>query len=94
VPDCELSVITCLHDTPGPGGDLLLFPGRVDEPLAAIRATPDRGVVTLRLRPGESLVFFDRAVPHAVTLVGAGRARITVPACCRAVPPAGPARGA
>jgi hypothetical protein len=91
--DCELSVITCLRDDPGPGGDLLLFPGRVDEPLAQVRATPGAGMVTLRLRPGESLVFFGRAVPHAVTPVGPGRARITVPACYRAVSPAGAARG-
>jgi hypothetical protein len=60
-----------------------LFPGRTKEPLSAIRATPDEGAVWMRLRPGESLVFFGRAIPHAVTPVGPGRTRITAPACYR-----------
>jgi hypothetical protein len=49
---CVLSVITCVVDTPGAGGELVLFPGRAEEPLAAVRAAPGEGAVTLRLAPG------------------------------------------
>jgi hypothetical protein len=41
VAECELSVITCVVDTPGGGDDLLPFPDRCDEPLD-VRATPRR----------------------------------------------------
>jgi hypothetical protein len=84
-PDCELSVITCVVDTPGTGGDLVLFPGRCRESLDAVRATPDVGAVTLRLAPGESLLVFGSAVPHAVTPVAPGRTRIVLATCYRRV---------
>lgn len=81
VADCELTIITCIVDTPGAGGDLVLFPGRTAEPLETVRATPEHGAVTLRLAPGESLFFFGSAVPHGVTPVAPGRTRITASLC-------------
>ncbi len=87
VPECELSVITCVVDTPGEGGALVLFPGRTAEALAAVRATPAEGAVTLRLAPGESLLLFGHAVPHAVTPVAPGRTRITASLCYRPAAP-------
>ena len=77
----ELTVVTCIHHDPGPGGEFVLFPDRAGDTLAAIRANPDRGAVTLRLAPGESLIFSGRTVPHAVTPVAPGCVRITAPAC-------------
>jgi hypothetical protein len=85
VGSCELSVITCIHDEPGEGGDLVLFPTRTREPLDAIRDDPDRGALRLRLQPGETLVMYGTVVPHCVTPVGPGRTRITAPACYRSV---------
>lgn len=84
---CEISVVTCIHDEPGAGGDLILFPGRAHESLTAIRADPEGGVV-MRLEPGESLVIFGRLVPHCVTPVGPGRTRIVTAFCYRSIPPA------
>jgi hypothetical protein len=75
--DCELTLVTCVDDQPGEGGDLLLYPLRVCEPLSAIRATPDDGCVRLRLQPGETLLMFGHEIPHRVTPIGAGRTRIT-----------------
>lgn len=82
----ELSVVTCIHDDPGPGGDLILFPGRTHEPLSAIRETPEEGAVVVRLQPGESLVMVGSAIPHGVTPVGPGRMRITAPAVYHRAP--------
>ncbi len=81
---CELSVVTCIHDEPGEGGDLILFPSRASETLDAIRASPEVGAVALRLQPGESLVMYGKVVPHCLTPVGIGRTRISAPACYRA----------
>jgi hypothetical protein len=81
-PSCELAVITCIDDQPGEGGDLLLYPQRVTEPLSAIRATPDQGCVRLRLRPGDTAVMFGNEIPHRVTpMLGEGRTRITAAVC-------------
>lgn len=82
---CELSLVTCLDHQPGDGGDLLLYPERVAEPLSAIRATPEQGCVRLRLQPGETLVMFGKEIPHRVTSIGAGRTRITVATCYKRV---------
>ena len=81
VEPCELSLVTCVDDQPGAGGDLLLYPRRVSERLSAIRATPDDGCVRLRLQPGETLVMFGREIAHRVTPVGPGRTRVTASIC-------------
>jgi hypothetical protein len=77
LPSCELTIITCVVDTPGDGGELILFPTRGDESLDALRATPAQGAVTVRLAEGESLLMCGHDVPHAVTPVAPGRTRVT-----------------
>ncbi len=78
---CQLSLIACVDDQPGEGGDLLLYPGRNAEHFSAIRATPEAGCVRLRLQPGEAVVAFANEIPHCVTPVGAGRTRIIAAHC-------------
>lgn len=83
---CDLAVITCLRDTygsAGGGGLLYLYPERHAEPLAAIRATPSRGAVAVRLEPGQTIVMFGGIVPHLLTPVGAGQERIISILCYR-----------
>ncbi len=91
VPTCDLAVITCLCDGPrrdGVGGALGLYPGRLFEPLSAIRADPERGLVQLRLLPGQTIVMFGGIVPHLVQPVIQDQARIVSVLCSR-VPEAG-----
>lgn len=82
---CELSLLTCVDDQPGAGGDLLLYPGRIAERLSDIRATPDVGCLRLRLQPGESLVVFGKEIAHRLTPIGAGRTRIISALCYQRV---------
>ena len=86
--DCDLAVITCLADAPGPrgdGGTLVVYPGRVAEAIAAIRRTPRRGAVKLRLHPGQSLVMFGGWLAHGVRPVVRGQTRIVSALCYRVV---------
>jgi hypothetical protein len=79
-------LITCVADTAGSsgeGGMLRVYPSRLHERIRAIRATPDRGAVTFRLRPGQSLVMFGRWLPHAVRPLGPGQQRIVSVLCYR-----------
>jgi hypothetical protein len=81
---CDLAVITCLHDGPATsetGGLLCLYPGRVSEPLSAIRATPSQGAVGLRLEVGHTLVLLGGIVPHAVLPVAERQARVVSVLC-------------
>jgi hypothetical protein len=93
---CDLAVITCLRDTYGSagGGLLCLYPARHAEPLSAIRATPDRGAVTVRLEPGQTIVMFGGIVPHRLTPVDAGQERIISILCYRVGEPHGGATSA
>ncbi len=83
---CDVAVITCLSDTSGAGdaGKLTLYPGRVSEPLSAIRANPDLGAVKLRLALGQTLVMFGGVVPHSVRPIAPGQMRIVSVLCYRA----------
>ena len=86
VETCDLAVSTCLFDGPsleGHGGVLCLYPNRIDEPLSAIRASPERGVVPVRLAPGQSLVMFGGIVPHSVVPVADRQLRIVSLLCYR-----------
>lgn len=81
---CEVVAITCLCDGPqgGPeGGAFCVYPSRLSEPVAAIEAAPERGVVRLRLRPGQTLVMFGRIVPHSVLPVTDGQRRVVSALC-------------
>ncbi len=85
VDECKLALITCFHEegapSEGQSGALELWPERVGEPLAAIEADPEPGRVTVRLRPGESIVLLGGLAPHRFTATGPGHVRITAPLC-------------
>jgi hypothetical protein len=82
---CELVLLTCLYSKPGPGGQLVLYPGRNGESLPAIARTPRRGARIVRLRAGETLVMDGRRIAHRVTRLGRGRVRVTAARCFRAL---------
>jgi hypothetical protein len=89
VDECDLAVITCVHDSAGGGagraGALCLFPERTAETLEELRARPDDGAVYVRLEPGQSLVLLGGIVPHRVLPVGERHARIVAPLCYRPI---------
>jgi hypothetical protein len=89
IESCELAIITCLRDDrplPGSaGGVLCLYPSRSAEPLADIQESLDTGPVEVRLVPGQSMVLLGGIVPHRLTSVTEGQARIITPLCYRTV---------
>jgi hypothetical protein len=78
---CEFVVLTCLLSRPGRGGDLILYPGRHHESVAAIRRSPRRGAVRIRLKAGESLLMDGRGIAHRVSRLGRGRIRVSAARC-------------
>ncbi len=81
---CDLAVITCLHDGPNQtssSGVLHLYPDRTDEPLSAVRSDPSNGAVSVRLRPGQTIIFFGGLIPHAILPVTAHQVRIVSVLC-------------
>ena len=86
---CELAIITCLRDDrPSPGsagGVLFLYPSRSADSLADIQESLDTGPVEVRLAQGQSLVLLGGIVPHRLTPVTEGQARIITPLCYRTV---------
>jgi hypothetical protein len=83
-PDHDLVLITCVADKPdlsGDGGMFCLYPYRLAEKIRTIQATPDKGAVKFRLRPGQSLVLFGRWVAHAVLPIGRNQKRIVSVVC-------------
>jgi hypothetical protein len=86
VEECDLTVITCIHDSrasadAGTDGVLILYPTRVREPLSSIRTDPQSGAVRVRVAPRESLVFLGGLIPHRLYPVGRGQVRIVAPLC-------------
>jgi hypothetical protein len=82
---CDVAMITCLSDRPATaaGGQLVLYPSRLGEPLSAIRSTPSDGALHVRLREGHTLVFYGGIVPHELLPVDVGQARIVSVLCYR-----------
>ncbi len=82
---CDVAVITCLSDSPdhAAGGALCLYPDRMFEPVAAIRATPSEGARVVRLREGQTIALFGGLVPHALLPVDADQVRIVSVLCYR-----------
>ncbi|MFP5361347.1 MAG: hypothetical protein ACLGI5_01300 [Thermoleophilia bacterium] len=82
---CDLAIITCIADDGAAAdaiaGTLSLWPGRSGDPIAAVRADPDDGRVTVRLRPGEAIVLLGGMIPHALEPLGPRHTRITSPLC-------------
>jgi hypothetical protein len=89
IDSCDLAVITCVLERGAPAdgisGSLSLWPGRTAEPISAVRAHPEPGRVTVRLRPGEAIVLLGGMIPHAIEPLGPGHVRITSPLCFHAV---------
>lgn len=85
IDECDLALIACVSEVGAPSsgiaGSLSLWPTRTQERLSAIRADPEPGRVTLRLRPGEAVVLLGGMIPHAIEPLGAGHARVTAPLC-------------
>jgi hypothetical protein len=82
---CDVAAITCLCDAGGRAGSgaLQLYPGRVAEPLARIRATPDRGLLPLHLQPGQTIVLLGGYVAHATAAMAEGQKRMISVLCYR-----------
>lgn len=88
VDECDLAVIACVAETGAPasgiGGALSLWPTRTADRLSKIRARPAPGRVTVRLRPGQSIVLLGGLVPHALEPLDVGHERVVAPLCFRA----------
>lgn len=81
---CDLSVvIVCEISGDGSGGDLVVYPTRVREPLSAIRSNPELGGVPVDARPGQAAVLFGGIVPHRVERIDGNRHRVVAPLCFR-----------
>lgn len=89
IDSCDLAVITCVCESGAPAGgisgSLSLWPERTSEPVSAVRADPEPGRVTVRLRPGEAIVLLGGLIPHAIEPLGPGHVRITSPLCFHAI---------
>ncbi len=86
VETCDVAVITVLHDNSAPadaGGALALYPGRIGEPLSAIRERPEEGAHLVKLSPGQTLVMFGGVVPHRLVPVAEAQLRIISVLCFR-----------
>jgi hypothetical protein len=84
---CDVALITALHDSnPAQNsGALVLYPGRVGEPLSSIRSDPRRGASLVKLYAGQTIVLFGGVVPHCVLPVAMGQLRIVSVLCFRAL---------
>lgn len=88
VDTCDVTAITVLYDNTAPtdlAGSLVLYPGRLGEPLSALRARPDEGACPLKLQTGQTAVIFGGVTPHRVHPVSAGQIRIVSALCFRAL---------
>lgn len=85
---CDISVIVVVSENTKPhepGGELVVYPDYIDDPLSTVRRAPERGAVPLKLAAGETLILAGGMVPHVVRPVVAGQYRITAPLCFQAV---------
>jgi len=87
VEQCDLAVITCLHETHPTltAGKLAIYRGRTAEPLQAIRATPEDGCRPLPLPPGQTALLFGGIVPHQILPLAQGQLRVVSILCFEAV---------
>jgi len=85
IAECDVAVISCLCDDGAQAGSgaLQLYPARIAEPLSQIRATPDRGLVSVRLRPGQTIVLLGGYVAHATAPMAHGQKRLISVLCYR-----------
>jgi hypothetical protein len=88
VETCDLAMITCLYETSEgseAGGALVLYPGRIHEPLSAIRARPQEGAVLVKLQPRQTILMYGGVVPHLLMPVREGQARVISVLCFQAL---------
>jgi hypothetical protein len=88
--NCEVAVITCLSTGATENnemGSLCLYPERIEEPLSAVRAAPDKGALNLHLQPGQTIVMYGGLIPHTLRPTPAGQTRI-VSVLCYQIPDA------
>ena len=81
---CDVTVLTVLHDEPAAddaGGTLVVYPGRMWEPLSAIRARPADGALGVRLGVGQTALLLGGVVPHQVLPTAPGQVRIVSVLC-------------
>jgi hypothetical protein len=84
---CDLAVITCVVDEGGTGDSGLLrtWPGRVRDPLDAVRRDP-RGHVDVRARAGDTILLLGGLVAHQVLPLADGHLRVVAPVCYQPKP--------
>ncbi|MGH2751696.1 MAG: hypothetical protein ACRDK3_12610 [Actinomycetota bacterium] len=89
VDTCDVAMITVLHDSaPGrQGGALVLYPDRIHDRLAAVRASPQEGAHVVKVQPGHTAIMFGGLVPHWVCPVAENQVRIISVLCFRALLP-------
>ena len=81
---CDVAVISCLQntcDTNKIGGQLCLYPQRIEEKLSTIRQTPEKGAMKIMLEEGNTLVMYGGIIPHALLPVTADQVRIISVLC-------------
>ena len=86
---CDVAVVTCLldrHREGSLGGLTCYYPGRQNEPLSRIRATPNKGAVRVRLPVGQTMVMLGGLVPHLIEPMGPGELRVVSILCFRVQP--------
>ena len=83
---CDVTIIVAVSDNTDPsqaGGELIVYPEQIDEPMSVIRGNPDTKGISLKLAGGETLILAGGMVPHLVRPVTEGQYRITAPMCFR-----------
>ena len=81
---CDVSIIVVLSDNTDSkeqGGELILYPKKIHEPLSVIRQNPEKDAVSVKLAAGETCILAGGMVPHLVRPVVEGQYRITAPMC-------------
>ena len=83
IEECDVALITVLHDTAESdvGGGLVAYPDRRMEPLSAIRENPHVGAHPVPARAGQSIVIVGGLIPHCVLSSGSSQCR-TISALC------------
>ncbi len=85
---CDISVIVVLSDNTNreqEGGELILYPKKIHDPLSVIRQNPQSKAVSIKLAAGETCILAGGMVPHLVRPVGTAQYRITAPMCFTAM---------
>jgi hypothetical protein len=81
---CDLTVLTCLHDTCGATrGGLLVYPQHIGVPLSQVRAAGRAAAIRVTIGCGVSAALLGGVVPHEVSGMELGQERIVSVMCYR-----------